>query len=203
MFLNVLFYAFWPNFESNLLCFSVLFLVRFRGAFRGHFYWKKRLFKQSYALCYFLLILPSFPWPTVYHIKNKNAVCSPTWLPWLVDLWSSPVYHWEPIWETNLILKQMNQFCCWKWISRTPPFVAKILDILWLSLQIRHCASHRVNFLASILTSSPHFAFRSSFRTQQQQQRHLAVIIRRLNWMRENRPAYNSLAVFVCTHFSS
>ena len=63
MFHNVLFYAFWPNFESNLGCFSALFLVRFSGVFRGHFSLEKYLFKaylQSCALFYFLLVLPSF-----------------------------------------------------------------------------------------------------------------------------------------------
>ena len=80
MFLNVLFYVFLPNLELNLGCFSALLLVRFRRVYRGHFLLEKRLFKaylhSSCAICYFLLILPSFP-------------CGRRWVKWL--LWLLPV----------------------------------------------------------------------------------------------------------------
>ena len=56
MFLNVLFYAFSPDFESNLGCFSALFLVRFRGVFRGHLYWRNVYLKHTCTfLCSLLL----------------------------------------------------------------------------------------------------------------------------------------------------
>ena len=53
MFLNVLLYALWPKFQvefSFLGCFSALFLVRFRGVFRGHFYWKNVHLKRTYTV---------------------------------------------------------------------------------------------------------------------------------------------------------
>ena len=98
MFLNVLFYSFWPSLESNLRCFSALSLVRFRGVFGPHLLLEKRRLKHK-----------------VYHIKNKKAGYSSTWQPSFVDLWLSPVYHRKPNLGNKLrpeALPQINQFCC-------------------------------------------------------------------------------------------
>ena len=89
MFLNVSFYAFKPNFESNLGCFSALFLVRFRGAFRGHVFIRKTSIQSILTvLCSLLLFIDSSQFSLTHRLphKNKKAGCFPTWPPSLVDL---------------------------------------------------------------------------------------------------------------------